>query len=80
MTNKQRDEYYEYHESKEDLRMGEDHAECGNKYCPDCEQWVYPIHERSYENSDADGNRGVTMDFYTCPVCGEDVEDDDDGC
>ena len=69
-------EYYEYHESKEDLRMGEV-LDCDMWYCPECVEWVYPIHERSYECSDADGNRGVWIDFYTCPICGEDVREDE---
>lgn len=37
--------------------------------CPDCGGEEFTA-ERSYENSDADGNRGIWLWIYTCTNCG----------
>jgi hypothetical protein len=36
-----------------------------------------PRHIHSYENDDADGNRGEWVDFYFCPECGAELDEQD---
>lgn len=44
------------------------------------EQKLRPKHIRSYEYSDADGNRGIWMEWDECPTCMTDVYFDEERC
>ena len=37
--------------------------------CPDCGSDSRPIVDRSYENADADGNRGIWITWVRCVDC-----------
>lgn len=39
--------------------------------CEKCDHEWQEIPERSYEGADADGNRGVWVNWVTCPNCNE---------
>ncbi len=39
--------------------------------CEACGEQSWPKVERTIENTDADGNRGVELFSVTCPVCFE---------
>ena len=71
-----RADYLDCHESEIELKEGLMPTD-EQMYCPECEEWVLPEHITSYEYSDADGNRGMYLDCYTCPVCEADVQDGD---
>ena len=66
-----RDHYLEYHEREWELACGDS---LQTVYCDDCRDTVAPVATESLENTDADGNRGVWMTWYHCPVCGADLE------
>ncbi len=65
-----KDEYHEYHESAASLLEGEiDPLDA--EQCDACGEVVIPESAgKSYENSDADGNRGIWLDCWECPECG----------
>lgn len=44
------------------------------------EQKLRPKHIHSYEFSDADGNRGIWLDWDECPNCSSDVHYDEEYC
>lgn len=43
-------------------------------WCPECEEWIKPKVTRSYEQEDADGNKGVMITFLECPICENVIE------
>ncbi len=45
-------------------------------WCCDCGKTVVPEVEREMYGTDADGNRGMLVEDFTCPICGgNDLED-----
>ena len=43
--------------------------------CPDCGNYDYPVELTTYEQDDADGNRGTYITFVECSECGTDLKE-----
>ncbi len=43
--------------------------------CPYCGSTKSPKVQKVYENSDADGNRGIWVTYVECRDCGEEVSE-----
>lgn len=70
-----KDEYIESHGWECGMDMDDDiTSACDLIQCEECGELVMPSFlKATYEDADADGNRGRWIRWYECPECGADI-------